>query len=84
MKVVDKQFFIVGYRKNDNDEWKTSGLSYNNEIDAQSELIKQRYHLPKLQYEVFKFGRAMPLHFEIKQYDDFDNDKLMEDKHASN
>lgn len=78
MKVVDKQFFIVGYRRNDNDEWKTSGLSYNNEIDAQSELIKQRYYLPKLQYEVFKFGRAMPLNFDVKQYDDFDNDKLME------
>ena len=84
MKVVDKQFFIVGYRKNDNDEWLTSGLSYNNEIDAQSELIKQRYHLPQLQYEVFKFGRAMPLNFDINQYDDFDNDTLMEDKHASN
>lgn len=78
MKVVDKQFFIVGYRKNDNDEWKTSGLSYNNEIDAQSELIKQRYHLPKLQYEVFKFGRAMPLNLEVKQYNDFDNEKLMD------
>ena len=78
MKVVDKQFFIVGYRKNDNDEWLTSGLSYNNEIDAQSELIKQRYHLPKLQYEVFKFGRAMPLNFEINKYDDFDNETLME------
>lgn len=78
MKVVDKQFFIVGYRNNDNDEWKTSGLSYNNEIDAQSELIKQRYHLPKLQYEVFQFGRAMPLNFEIKQYTDFDNEKLMD------
>ena len=84
MKVLDKQFFIVGYRKSDNDEWLTSGLSYNNEIDAQSELIKQRYHLPQLQYEVFKFGRAMPLNFNIKQYDDFDNDTLMEDKHASN
>ena len=77
MKVVDKQFFIVGYRKSDNDEWLTSGLSYNNEIDAQSELIKQRYHLPQLQYEVFKFGRAMPLNFNIKQYDNFDNEKLM-------
>ena len=84
MKVVDKQFFIVGYRKSDNDEWLTSGLSYNNEIDAQSELIKQRYHLPQLQYELFKFWRAMPLNFEIKQYDDFDKDTLMEDKHASN
>lgn len=78
MKVVDKQFFIVGYRKSDNDEWLTSGLSYNNEIDAQSELIKQRYHLPQLQYEVFKFGRAMPLNFEVKQYDNFDNEKLMD------
>ena len=84
MKVVDKQFFIVGYRKSDNDDWQTSGLSYNNEIDAQSELIKQRYHLPQLQYEVFKFGRAMPLHFDIRQYDDFDNDTLMEDENASN
>lgn len=78
MKVVDKQFFIVGYRKKDNDEWETSGLSYNNEIDAQSELIKQRYHLPKFQYEVFKFGRAMPLNFEVNQYDNFDNEKLMD------
>ena len=78
MKVVDKQFFIVGYRKSDNDEWQTSGLSYNNDIDAQSELIKQRYHLPKFQYEVFKFGRAMPLNFEVKQYDNFDNEKLMD------
>lgn len=78
MKVVDKQFFIVGYRKSDNDEWQTSGLSYNNEIDARSELIKQQYHLPQLQYEVFKFGRAMPLNFKIKQYDDFYNEKLIE------
>ena len=78
MKVVEKQVYIVGYRKNDNDEWQTGGLSYNNEIDARSELIKQQYHLPKLQYEVFKFGRAMPLNFKIKQYDDFHNDKLME------
>lgn len=78
MNVVEKQVYIVGYRENDNDEWQTSGLSYNNEIDARSELIKQRHHLPKLQYEVFKFGRAMPLNFKIKQYDDFDNEKLME------
>lgn len=77
MKVVDREVYIVGYRKNDNDEWKTSGLSYNSDIDAQSELIKQRHHLPQLKYEVFKFGRAMPLNFEVKQYDDFDNDKLM-------
>ena len=83
MNVVDKQVFIVGYRKTDNDEWLTSGLSYNNEIDAQSALIKQRYHLPRLQYEVFKFGRAMPLNFDVKQYDNFDNDILMESKHAS-
>ena len=78
MKLTDKEVYIVGYRENDNDEWQTSGLSYNNEIDAQSELIKQRYHLPKLQYDVFKFGRAMPLKFEANQYDGFDNDKLME------
>lgn len=84
MKVVDREVYIVGYRKSDNDDWITSGLSYNSEIDAQSELIKQRHHLPQLQYEVFKFGRAMPLNFNIKQYDDFDNDTLMEDKHASN
>lgn len=77
MKLTDKQVYIVGYRKSDNDDWITSGLSYNSEIDAQSDLIKQRHHLPQLQYEVFKFGRAMPLNFEIKQYDDFDNDKLM-------
>lgn len=50
MNVVDKQVYIVGYRENDNDEWKTSGLSYNNDIDARSELIKQHYHLPQLQY----------------------------------
>ena len=78
MNLVEKQVYIVGYRENDNDEWQTSGLSYNNEIDARSELIKKQYHLPKLQYEVFKFGRAMPLNFKIKQYDDFDNEKLME------
>jgi len=77
MKVVEKQVYIVCYRENDNDEWQTGGLSYNNEIDVRSELIKQQYHLPILQYEVFKFGRAMPLNFEIKQYDDFKNDKLM-------
>lgn len=78
MKVVDREVFIVGYRKSYNDDWITSGLSYSSEIDAKSDLIKQRHHLPQLQYEVFKFGRAMPLNFEIKQYDDFDNDKLME------
>lgn len=78
MKLTEKQVYIVGYRKSDNDDWITSGLSYNSEIDAQSDLIKQRHHLPKLQYEVFKFGRAMPLNFEVKQYDEFDNDKLME------
>ena len=78
MKVVDREVYIVGYRKSDNDDWITSGLSYNNEIDAQSDLIKQRHHLPQLQYEIFKFGRAIPLNFEVKQYNDFDNDKLME------
>lgn len=78
MKVVEKQVYIVGYRKSDNDDWQTSGLSYSSAIDAQSDLIKQRHHLPQLQYEVFKFGRAMPLNFEINKYDDFDNETLME------
>ena len=60
MKVVEKQVYIVGFRKMDNDEWLTSGKSYGNLIDAQAamnELSKKT----KQQLKLFKFGRAMPL-----------------------
>lgn len=63
MKVVEKQVYIVGYRKTDNDEWLTSGKSYGNLIDAQAamnELSKET----KQQLKLFKFGRAMPLEVE--------------------
>lgn len=60
MKVVDKQVFIVGYRKSDNDEWLTSGKSYGNLIDAQADMNKLSKET-KQQLQLFKFGRAIPL-----------------------
>lgn len=60
MKVIEKQVYIVGFRKTDNDEWQTSGKSYGNLIDAQAamnELSKET----KQQLKLFKFGRAIPV-----------------------
>lgn len=60
MKVVDKQVFIVGYRKSDNDEWLTSRKSYGNLIDAQADMNKLSKET-KQQLKLFKFGRAVPV-----------------------
>ena len=60
MKVVDKQVYIVGFRKTDNDEWLTSGKSYGNLIDAQADMNKLSKET-KQQLKLFKFGRAVPL-----------------------
>ena len=60
MKLVEKQVYIVGYRKTDNDEWETSGKTYGNLIDAQAamnELSKET----KQQLKLFRFGRAIPV-----------------------
>lgn len=61
MKVVDKQVFIVGYRYSDNDPWETSGSSYSNLEDAVANANTQMFHMPKLQPQVFKMGRATPV-----------------------
>ena len=60
MKLVEKQVYIVGYRKTDNDEWETSGKTYGNLIDAQAamnELSKET----KQRLKLFRFGRAIPV-----------------------
>lgn len=60
MKVVEKQVYIVGFRKTDNDEWETSGKTYGNLIDAQAamnELSKET----KQQLKLFRFGMAVPV-----------------------
>ena len=61
MKVVDKQVYIVGFRKTDNDEWLTSGSSYSNLEDAVANANTQMFHMPKLKTKVFKMGRATPV-----------------------
>ena len=30
MNVVDKKVYIIAFRKTDNDDWKTSGVTYGN------------------------------------------------------
>ncbi|WP_251920660.1 hypothetical protein [Leuconostoc citreum] len=60
MKVVEKQVYIVGFRKTDNDEWETSGKSYGNFIDAQAAMNGLSKET-KQQLKLFKFGRAIPV-----------------------
>lgn len=60
MKVIEKQVYIVGYRKTDNDEWETSGQTYGNQIDAQA-VINGLQKETKQQLRLFKFGRAIPV-----------------------
>ncbi|MGQ4573736.1 hypothetical protein ACUIJP_06595 [Leuconostoc pseudomesenteroides] len=60
MKVIEKQVYIVGFRKSDNDEWETSGATYGNQIDAQS-VINELQKETRQQLKLFKFGRAIPL-----------------------
>jgi len=60
MKVIDKQVYIVGFRKTDNDEWETSGATYGNQIDAQAVMNKLSKETPQ-QLKLFKFGRAVPV-----------------------
>ncbi|WP_273948084.1 hypothetical protein [Leuconostoc mesenteroides] len=60
MKVVEKQVYIVGFRKTDNDERETSGETYGNQIDAQAVMNKLSKETPQ-QLKLFKFGRAIPL-----------------------
>ncbi|MCC7668897.1 MAG: hypothetical protein ABF709_05140 [Leuconostoc pseudomesenteroides] len=60
MKVIDREVFIVGYRKTNNDEWKTSGKTYGNLTDAQTTakaVTSQTGSLTK----VFTYGRAQPV-----------------------
>ncbi|WP_337090009.1 hypothetical protein [Leuconostoc pseudomesenteroides] len=60
MKIIEKQVYIVGFRKTDNDEWETSGATYGNKIDAQA-VINGLQKETKQQLKLFKFGRAVPL-----------------------
>lgn len=60
MNLVEKQVYIVGFRKTDNDEWLTSGKSYGNLIDAQA-AINELSKDTKQQLKLFKFGRAVPV-----------------------
>ncbi|MFT9031170.1 MAG: hypothetical protein ABF415_06810 [Leuconostoc pseudomesenteroides] len=60
MKVIEKQVYIVGFRKTDNDERETSGATYGNLIDAQA-VIKGLQKETQQQLKLFKFGRAIPL-----------------------
>ncbi|MCT3069061.1 hypothetical protein EFN45_02960 [Leuconostoc citreum] len=60
MKVVEKQVYIVGFRKTDNDEWLTSGATHGNQIDAQAAMNKLSKET-KQQLKLFKFGRAIPV-----------------------
>lgn len=60
MKVIEKQVYIVGFRKTDNDEWETSGATYGNQIDAQAVMNKLSKETPQ-QLKLFKFVRAIPL-----------------------
>ena len=61
MTVVDKQVFIVGYRKSDNEPWQTSGLNYGNLQDAQANANAQQFRMPDLKIKIFKMGRAVPV-----------------------
>ena len=61
MKVADKQVFIVGYRKSDNEPWETSGLNYGNLQDAQANVNAQQFRMPNLKLKIFKMGRAVPV-----------------------
>ena len=60
MKVIEKQVYIVGFRKTDNDEWETSCATYGNQIDAQAVMNKLSKKTPQ-QLKLFKFGRAIPV-----------------------
>ena len=60
MKLVEKQVYIVGYRKTDNDEWETSGKTYGNLIDSQAAMNGLSKET-KQQLKLFKFGRAVPV-----------------------
>lgn len=60
MKVIEKQVYIVGFRKTDNDEWETSGKTYGNLIDAQAAMNGLSKET-KQQLKLFKFGRAVPV-----------------------
>ena len=64
MKLTDKEVYIFGFRKNDNDDWLTSGINYGNEVDARNALVDMKFHLPNLEYEIFKFGRSHPIFFK--------------------
>lgn len=57
MKVIEKQVYIVGYRKADNDECETSGATYGNLIDAQSTASGLNKSISG-QVKVFVFDRA--------------------------
>ena len=60
MKVIEKQVYILGFRKTDNDEWETSGKTYGNLIDAQAAMNGLSKET-KQQLKLFKFGMAIPV-----------------------
>lgn len=61
MKVVDREVFIVGYRKSDNDDWLVSGTTFGNRVDAEASARLQKSRIPDVELKVFKYGRAIPV-----------------------
>lgn len=71
MKVIEKQVYIVGFRKTDNDEWETSGQTYGNLIDAQATASGLNKSISG-QVKVFIFDRAREVTNVNLNYKDID------------
>lgn len=61
MKVVDREVYIVGYRKSDNDDWSVSGTTFGNSADAEVFARLKKSYIPDIELKVFKYGRATPV-----------------------
>lgn len=66
MKVVEKQVYIVGFRKTDNDEWETSGKTYGNLQDANWNCHDMGVKTGAIT-QVFEFMRPMPISGDVKK-----------------
>lgn len=66
MKLIEKHVYVVGYKKQDNDEWETSGKVYGNLQDANWNCYDMGVKTGAIT-QVFEFMRPMPISGDIKK-----------------
>lgn len=60
MLLVEAKVYVVGYRKSDNDQWRTSGKTWGDLTDAQWNAKELAKHA-SCTTQVFEMGKMLPV-----------------------